>query len=444
MSGEDSTNSGQSQASDDAWSYVIPNFKTLPAEMQSFIKATLPSLVQAAQNWVAQSGSSGENSQGKHNLGIVSPGMSYQATGYDHWLAVGGNYQEAMLGNRYGTTALTYSHTIGSALTEDQQSAYAASYRNIYGQSIEQQTSNKFEQIGGALNSLIGTNLSSSTSPPPAFAYSQGIMGSRYVFVQENDAVQASSLTEVYGNSNTNGTFVHSQTLYGGQNQAIGGEHYRSVSGVAYYTYGAAGPQPNPAPTPSPGTGSSSQSNTLAVLTPAAEEEAPTPTPTPEPSSMPIPESTTTETAYEATDVTWAFTVDGVFGAIPAMSELIAGSTVNPPPFCKFTQNQGSVSNQTFGETVNYYKYAVNSTYAAGGTSIYEGVASTIYLGLNSPVIVGMKAETVVGASMPMNTAVMSLDMIAQKSTLVDWTSHVTAIKTTGLYSITAGAAGVM
>ena len=120
MSSRDS-DTNQPEASDDAWSYVIPHFKTLPADVQSLIKTTLPTLVQAAQKLSTQSGSAPSNTQAKHNLGIVAPGVSYEVTGADRWSSTGGNTQEAILGNKFHKTHLTHSQTIGEDLTQEQQ-----------------------------------------------------------------------------------------------------------------------------------------------------------------------------------------------------------------------------------------------------------------------------------------------------------------------------------
>ena len=155
-SGESKSN--QPEASDDAWSYVVPHFKTLSADVQSLIKTTLPTLVQAAQKLSTQSGSASSNTQAKHNLGIVAPGVSYEVTGADRWSSTGGNTQEAILGNKFHKTHLTHSQTIGEDLTQEQQEDYVASYSKIHGQSLEQNTSHKFEEIGGNFNSAIGTN----------------------------------------------------------------------------------------------------------------------------------------------------------------------------------------------------------------------------------------------------------------------------------------------
>jgi hypothetical protein len=47
-------------------------------------------------------------------------------------------------------------------LTQEQQEDYVASYSKIHGQSLEQTTSHKFEEIGGNFNSAIGHNQSQS------------------------------------------------------------------------------------------------------------------------------------------------------------------------------------------------------------------------------------------------------------------------------------------
>ena len=419
MSSRDLGNNNQPEASDDAWSYVVPHFKTLSADVQSLIKTTLPTLVQAAQKLSTQSGSASSNTQAKHNLGIVAPGVSYEVTGADRWSSTGGNTQEAILGNKFHKTHLTHSQTIGEDLTQEQQEDYVASYSKIHGQSLEQNTSHKFEEIGGNFNSAIGTNnLSnqnadtsnsdgSSPSPSSTYAYAQNIYGSRKVSIKENDAVQANSLTEVYGDADTMGTegvVVHNQTLYGGQNQMIQGDHFKSVAGVSYYTYGANGPQPTRAPTPTPtptpinrnstisgsmpnskmslmglgvigtNTNQTLSTNNLAVVVPSDAESTSSPTPSDENSPSP---------SWLLGALTW---------------QQVSGNSIYQFNICA-----GSVYNQTDGTATSRYEGPALSYYFEGAQNVYTGEVNTNYLGMYSQMIVGLQMETIIGVSMPLN-----------------------------------------
>jgi hypothetical protein len=240
VSSGDLDNSNQPEASDADWSYVIANFQTLPADVQSLIKKTLPTLVDAAKKLSTHNGSASKNIQ-NHHLGLVSPGVSYGVTGSDHWGTTGGNFQEAILGNEFRWSHLTHSHNIGEDLTQDQQATYVASFKKIHGQSVEQTTSHQFEEIGGNFSSAINAD------------HSQKIGGSRTVAIIENDSVQAKARVEVYGTQDTMDmgvAIVHDQSVYGTQNQTIGGNHFKSISGIAYYTFGSIGPQPSPLPKP--------------------------------------------------------------------------------------------------------------------------------------------------------------------------------------------------
>jgi hypothetical protein len=90
MSSSDDSNSVNP---DDGWPYVIPNYESLSADMQAFIKANMQSLVEAAQAWAAKNPPGGSSSADRteHNLGMVTPGVTYDITGRDKWRSVGAN-----------------------------------------------------------------------------------------------------------------------------------------------------------------------------------------------------------------------------------------------------------------------------------------------------------------------------------------------------------------
>lgn len=413
MSSSDDSNSINP---DDGWPYVIPNYESLSADMQAFIKANMQSLVDAAQAWAAKNPPGGSSSANRteHNLGMVTPGVTYDITGRDKWRSVGANYIHTVGGAVQENITLTNQRTIGGGLNSSQQSTLAAQYEMVDGQRVEEVLSNHWESIGGTYYSQIGANLSSGAN-----AMVQAINGTRYETVNGNDVTWAkTSKSAFYGNSESVSLakVVFSQVSYGANAKIIQGHEFKQVKGTAYYTYGG---QAIPLPPP------------VEALTGS----------TLEPLQVVIPPATsTTMPVQDPTFLDWTSVAEGFATWLPYAGTTYAGESLTPPPsVVKIEEAAGSVINSIFG-LENKFVQSLSTTTNYGGTEDFtQGVRSDSVLGTSKEVIVGSAMQTVVGTYMPMILTNAGVTVMGSEQQLTQVTEHLVRTITSPFISFASG-----
>jgi hypothetical protein len=415
MSSSDDSNSVNP---DDGWPYVIPNYESLSADMQAFIKANMQSLVEAAQAWAAKNPPGGSSSANRteHNLGMVTPGVTYDITGRDKWRSVGANYIHTVGGAVQENITLTNQRTIGGGLSSSQQSTMAAQYDMVDGQRVEEVLSNHWESIGGTYYSQIGSNLSGGSN-----AMVQAINGTRYETVNGNDVTWAkTSKSAFYGNSESVSLakVVFSEISYGANAKIIQGHEFKQVKGTAYYTYGG---QAIPLPPP------------VEALTGS----------TLEPLEVVIPPATsTTMPLQDPSYLTWTSVAEGFASWLPYAGTTYAGESLTPPPsVVKVEEAAGSVINSIFG-LENKFVQSLSTTTNFGGTEDFtQGMRSESVLGTSKDVIVGSSMQTVVGSHMPMVLTSAGVTVMGSDQQLTQVTEHMVRTITSPFISFASGSA---
>ena len=411
-----SDDSKSSVTPEDGWPYVIPNYETLSADMQAFIKANMQSLIDAAQAWAAKNPPNGASSAdlSEHNLGMVTPGVSFEITGRDHWHSVGANYLHTVGGAVQENVTLTNQKTIGAGLSSDQQEELAADYQMVDGQRVHEVLSNHWENIGGTYYSQVGANLSGGAN-----AMVQSINGNRYEAVNGNDISWAQQTkSEFYGNSESISLakVVYSHTSYGANAKLIQGHEFKQVKGTAYYTYGG---QAIPLPPP------------VEALS----------GPTAEPLQVVIPSATsTTMPTQESSYLNWTEVAEGFASWLPYAGTTYAGQSLTPPPsVVKIEESAGSVIESIFG-LENKFVQSLSTTTKYGGTEDFtQGIRSESVLGTSKEVIVGSSMMTVVGSHMPMVLTSAGITVCGSDQQLTQVTEHLVRTITSPFISFASG-----
>lgn len=401
---------------DDGWPYVIPNYESLSADMQAFIKANMQSLVDAAQAWAAKNPPGGSSSADRteHNIGIVTPGVRFDITGRDKWRSVGANYIHTVGGAVQENITLTNQRTIGAGLSSSQQSTLAAQYDMVDGQRVEEVLSNHWESIGGTYYSQIGANLSGGTN-----AMVQAINGNRYETVNGNDVTWAkASKSSFYGNSESVNLakVVYSQISYGANAKIIQGHEFKQIKGTAYYTYGG---QALPLPPPVEALTGSTLEPLQAVIPPA---------------------TSTTMPAQDPKFLDWTSVAEGFASWLPYAGTTYAGENLTPPPsVVKIEEAAGSVINSIFG-LENKFVQSLSTTTNFGGTEDFvQGIRSDSVLGTSKEVIVGSSMQTVVGSHMPMVLTSAGITVMGSDQQLTQITEHLVRTITSPFISFASG-----
>lgn len=400
----------------DGWPYVIPNFDSLSADMQAFIKANMQSLIEAAQAWAAKNppGGSSAADRSEHNLGMVTPGVTFEVTGRDHWQSVGANFVHTVGGAVQQNVTLTNQKTIGAGLNSDQRDTVAADYQMVNGQRVHEVLSNHWESIGGTYYSQVGSNLSSGAN-----AMVQSVNGNRYEAINGNDVSWAKqSKSEFYGNSESLSIakVVHSHTSYGASAKLIQGHEFKQIKGTAYYTYGG---QAIPLPPPT-------EALTGSTL---------------EPLEVVIPSATsTTMPTQDPSFLYWTEIADGFATWLPYAGTTYAGQTLTPPPsVVKIEEAAGSVIESIFG-LENKFVQSLSTTTKYGGTEDFtQGIRSESVLGTSKEVIVGSSMQTVVGSHMPMVLTSAGITVCGSDQQLTQVTEHLVRTITSPFISFASG-----
>lgn len=412
----DSDDSNTSVAPEDGWPYVIPNYDTLSADMQAFIKANMQSLIEAAQAWAAKNPPGGSSSANlsEHNLGMVTPGVTFEITGRDHWHSIGANYLHTVGGAVQQNVTLTNNRVIGAGLSSEQQSTLAADYQMVDGQRVHEVLSNHWENIGGTYYSQVGANLSGGAN-----AMVQSINGTRYEAINGNDISWAKqSKSEFYGNSESINIakVVYAHTSYGASAKLIQGHEFKQIKGTAYYTYGG---QAIPLPPPTEAlTGSTL--DPLQVVIPAA--------------------TSTTMPTQESSFLNWTEIAEGFATWLPYAGTTYAGQTLTPPPsVVKIEEAAGSVVESIFG-LENKFVQSLSTTTKYGGTEDFtQGIRSESVLGTSKEVIVGSSMQTVVGSHMPMVLTSAGITVCGSDQQLTQVTEHLVRTITSPFISFASG-----